>query len=174
MIICPVCKKEVPETANFCTYCGASLAAAPVAENQPPVQPQYTQPVQTQYIQPQYQQPQPAAPNKAFTIVGMALSIAGFATAIIGFFYILMFLMVEFGSMAFGMAIGFGMFSFPLSLVGLIMSNKARNAGVFNVFTKLGKIFGVIGVAISGANLFFGIVGLGSGDANSYYDGYYY
>lgn len=57
-MICPNCKKEIPDGTKFCTYCGAKLEDASA---QPAPQPQ---PAQAPAAQPA-QQPQPAAQQPA-------------------------------------------------------------------------------------------------------------
>ena len=190
MIIAPEVQVEAPQTQ----YVAPQPEQPQYAEPQQPVyaQPQYTQPqyapqqpqqpmynqpqyTQPVYNQPQYVAPQPSVPSKAKAIVGMALGAAGLFFAVMGFFYTLMFVAID-GAFAIGMAIGFGIFSMPLSLVGLIMSSKARNAGDISVFTKLGKIFGLVGTIVSGVNLIIGIIGAAVGEEaymNEYYKDYY-
>ena len=194
MYVCPNCNKQSETPANFCPRCGTAMIIAPEVQAEAPQQavpqpqyvapqpeqPQYAEPQQPQYTQPMYAQPQyvapqPSTPSKAKAIVGMALGAAGLFFAVLGFFYTLAFVAID-GAFAIGMSIGFGIFSMPLSLVGFIMSSKARNAGDRSVFTKLGKIFGLVGTIVSGVNLIVGIIGAAVGEEaymNEYYKDYY-
>lgn len=187
MIIAPEVQVEAPQQAvPQPQYVAPQPEQPQYAEPQQPqyVQPQYTQPQyapqqpmynQPMYVQPQYVAPQPSTPSKAKAIVGMALGAAGLFFAVMGFFYTLAFVAID-GAFAIGMSIGFGIFSMPLSLVGFIMSSKARNAGDRSVFTKLGKIFGLVGTIVSGVNLIVGIIGAAVGEEaymNEYYKDYY-
>ena len=164
MYICPNCNKQSEVPANFCTSCGTAMVMAP--DVQAPVQNAYQAPapVQPQYYQPTYNYPQqPAAPSKGKAITGMVLGIVGLVFSVLGFFYLMLFSATgpaeEVGAI---MAFACGFFGFPLSLVSMILSNSSRNNGDTTVFSKLGKIFGLIGVILSGLLLFIGFVGIGS------------
>ena len=181
MISAPVEVNEIPEQPQyaqpFAPQYSEQQYGAPPAPQQPiynqyvnnsaPVQPQYPQQQYNQpYGQPTYNQPvyyQPEAPSKAKAITGMALSAAGLLFAVMGFFDTLMSMGFD-GAYALGMSIGFGIFSLPLSLVGLIMSSKARSNGDMSIFTKLGKIFGLVGTILSGVTILFGIIGAAAGE----------
>ena len=81
MTTCMYCGGEVPESAKFCTNCGAALPVeAPVQQptyDQPYQQP-YQQPEQPQpYQQPAYQQPYGQAPAKSATML-IVLSVLEF------------------------------------------------------------------------------------------------
>lgn len=177
MYICPNCKKEFENLSNFCSYCGTPLTAAnevqevvePVITEVPaqPVQPQQpVQPVQPQYIPQQYAQPvqyvqpvQQPKPNfsKPKSIVGMALSIAGTVFAFIGFLYTIIFSELS-GDAAFFMAFFMSAFSMPLSIIGLKFSKENRRLGDTSAFTKVGKIFGIIGIVFTCIVLFIGLM----------------
>lgn len=189
MYICPNCNKQYEEPTNFCSNCGAAMTIAsepkveepkveiPVVEapeipateaptTEAPVIEAPKPPVAAEptYQPPFYQQPPQYAvqvnpPSKAKAITGMALSAAGLAFAFMGFLYTLIFMMVD-GAAGLGMSIGFGIFSLPLSLVGLIISGNNRNAGDRTVFSKIGKILGIVGVILSGVSFLIGFAGL--------------
>ncbi len=177
---------------------------APVAEqpvyNQPPVAeaPVYQQPVYQQPVaeQPVYQQPvaeqpvynqapvyqQNTAPEvegsaKVKGFIGMGLSIGGVVMATIGFIAMLS----NFNIIGVGFACGlvFGIFGLPLSIVGMILSGKAIEAGFVGTPTKLGKIFGLVGTILSGVSIFLSFISLAVADRVSYsvvediYDYYY-
>lgn len=184
MIIAPEVQVEAPQQAvPQPQYVAPQPEQPQYAEPQQPqyVQPQYTQPQQPIYNQPQYNQPmyaqpqyvapQPSTPSKAKAIVGMALGAAGLLFAVNGFLYTMIFMAKDGGEAGLAMALVFGFFSIPLSLVGLIMSAGTRKAGDTTIFSKLGKIFGLIGVILSGVTLLIGIVGLDY--TGSVHDDYY-
>ena len=177
MYTCPNCNHSSETPMNFCAKCGTQTVYTAPAPQAPayeaPQAPAYEAP-QPQYQEPIYAQPMPVnpnAPSKGKVITGMAFGIAGFALAILGFIYTLAFWDVDEGA-AFGMAIGFFMFSFPASLVGLILSSKNRNAGDDSTMSKLGKIFGLIGVILSGVSILLGIIALATYEPPRYYDYY--
>ena len=136
---------------------------APVTPPQPtytqpvtPPQPTYAPPVQPVYYQGTVQGPRVSMGMK---ITSMALSIAGLLFAVYGFFYTLVGLSEE--GMAFGMALVFGLFFAPFSIVGLALAGKCRSAGDTSAFSRVGKILGLIGVILAGFNLFLGMISLG-------------
>lgn len=137
-----------------------------------PAQPVYEQPVYSQpqaetydYTQPQYpMQPEPApqGSSKKKNIIGMILSISGISISAFSLLYSLIFLAASSSEYEMGLAafiFGIIMFcvSFPLSLIGLLLS---KNKGEPNTFAKVGKILGIIGLIISGLILLFGFIGL--------------
>lgn len=136
-------------------------------------QPVYEQPAQPQYQQPQYQQPaytqqpqyqyvqpvQVAAPSLGKVITGMVLSIAGIAFAGLGLLYTLMFLAVE-TEVAFAFSLVMSFFSFPLSIVGFILSKNNINQGSASAMSRVGKTLGLIGIILSGVMLFLGFIGI--------------
>ncbi len=133
---------------------------APTYEQPQYQQPQYQQPAYTQQPQYQYVQPvQVAAPSLGKVITGMALSIAGLAFAGLGLLYTLMFLAVE-TEVAFAFSLVMSFFSFPLSLVGFILSKNNVNAGSTSAMSRIGKILGLIGIIASGVMLFLGFIGI--------------
>ena len=187
MIIAPTPQTEAPEQPVYAEpqyaqpqygqpqYGQPQYAQPQYGQPQQPIynQPQYNQPM---YVQPQYVAPQPSTPSKAKAIVGMALGAAGLFSAVTGFLYTMIGMAIDGGEAGLFMAIFFGFFSIPLSLVGLIMSAGTRKAGDTTIFSKLGKIFGLIGVILSGVTLLIGSVGLdytgSSYDDYDYYDYY--
>ena len=188
MYICPNCNHTSETPANFCAVCGAKMVEsnpAPAVEQPVVEQPVVEQPVVEQPIYPYYNIPQqpmynpaPVGPSKAKMITGMALSIAGFAFAIIGLLYTVLFSIIE-GEAGFALSITFGIISTPLSIVGLVLSKSCINAGGTAIFCRLGKIFGLIGVILSGVSLFIGLIafvfdpGISDFDYDYYNDDYY-
>ncbi len=178
MYSCPNCTYQTEIEVNFCPLCGSKLVnnepapvAAPATEviqNEPvqPVEPvQPAQPVtysyqptlaaQPQYVpQPQYT-PQTQGPSLAMKIVGMALSIGGFFFAFLAFFSSMSILGYD---EAFVMAFVYSIFSLPISIIGLIFSIKGSSQGDTSAFSKVGKIFGIIGLALMGFILFVSLV----------------
>lgn len=192
MRTCPKCQSTVENDMIFCPHCGMELPAEPapaaptvviepqpVVEVQPVVeaqpqyqQPQYQQPQyqQPQYQQPQYQQPQyqyeaPKAPSKALKFVGMGLSIEGFATAVLFGLYSFIFSMIEEMAetgMGFGYAFCSLLIALPSCIIGMIFSNKCRDAGDLSTVTKVGKSLGLAGIIVSGVTFFIAILALGA------------
>ncbi len=144
--------------------------AQPTAPAEPtftaPAQPTYTAPEQPTYTVPTqpvtyYQPTVPAEkPHLALKIVSMALSIFGLLMAAYGGLYTLIGLVED--GMAFVFALIFGMFSVPASIVGLCLASKCRAAGDTSIFSRLGKILGMIGIIVAGANLLIGLLSIAS------------
>lgn len=162
MYICPRCNTQSEVPANFCPTCGAAMVMAatqqPDAPEQTAVQqttPSYNP---TTYTYPPYQQPA-NRPSKAKAIVSMSLSAAGLLFAFLGFIYTSIFMAVE-PEAGLVMAIVFGIFSLPLSIIGLCMASSVRRAGDTTVFSKLGRIFGIIGIIMAGLSMFIGFIGI--------------
>ncbi len=156
MYICPNCNAKTEEAVNFCSKCGTQMV---YAEPQP-IEPQ---PVAPQYQPAQAYQPVPAPvkkPHIAVKIVSMALSIEGFICAILGALYTLIGLIEP--AVAFLFSLIFGMVSLPFSIIGLCLGSKCTNAGDTSVFSRLGKIFGLIGIIVAGVSLFIGLISLGA------------
>ncbi len=166
MYICPNCNYTTEEVSNYCPVCGSK-----VVEVQPqPVQyEQYSQPQPVQYTQAdpyaqQYQyyaQPPVANVSKGKIIVGMILSIVGLAFGGFGLLYTFIGLATTEIGVALAMAIAFGIFSVPLSIVGLILSAGAQRQGSTSAMAKAGKILGLIGVIASGVMMLLGLMSLG-------------
>ena len=156
-----------------------AYTAQPTYAYQQPQQPVYQQaPQQPTYQQPTYQQPpqqywqQPTAysaptvpapaqegPSKGKVIVGMVLGIAGLAMASIGLLYTLALSFDAIGGFVFGFV--FSMFSTPLSLVGMIMSNGNISAGDTSSMSSIGKKLGLIGLILSVVMLLIAIGSIG-------------
>lgn len=152
MYVCSNCSNTSETPTNFCGQCGARMVEQ--APEQTPVPPVY-QPVPPVY----HSAPVPAGPNKGKQIVGMILGIAGFIFAIFDALYALIGLAAD-GVFGFSFSIAFAVFSLPLSLVGMVMSNKGLDAGCNSAFCRLGKRFGLLGVILTAVGLFFGFIGL--------------
>lgn len=146
---------------------------APVYTAPQPQAPAYTQPPQPTYTAPQPQQqywqqpvapvtPPAEAPSKGKVIAGMVMGIAGLALAAIGVLYTLIFAAGDVGEAALGFAFIWSMFSLPLSLVGMIMSNGNIAAGDTSAMSSVGKKLGLVGLILSGVMLFIGLVMVGA------------
>ena len=182
MYQCTKCKHTVEYTTNYCPICGAEtvqveyvVVSAPQAPTSAPEPQVICQPEPTPAPQPNYyyaqpvQAPQQKKPHIAKKIVGMALSIEGFLLAVVYFFYVVFFEAFDPGMGAvmafFGM-----MLTFPMSIVGLAMSNSCRNAGDTSKMTQVGKVLGIIGIGIAALYLVIGC----AGDISYVFDGFYY
>ena len=91
----------------------------------------------------------------------MSLSIGGLVFAAIGNLYTFLFGTIEMGigeeiGIGFAMAIVFGMFSLPLAIVGLCMSNKSLDAGDTSVMSALGRKLGIAGIIATAASFVYG------------------
>ncbi len=173
MYTCSKCDFKTETAINYCPECGGTMVYVQPAAQQSAeptyAPPTYSQPAYTQHSSNTYAPYQdvyttPTAPKKphlAFKIVSMALSIGGFVLALVTFFYTL-FGLIE-PPVAFVFSFIFSIFYSPLSIVGLILSNKCQNAGDNSAFSKVGKILGLIGVIIYGVSLFIGVMSLGAG-----------
>ena len=89
----------------------------------------------------------------------MAMAIGGMALAIIGLLYVLIGL-EEGDGFSFGLAIGFGIFSLPLSIVGRIMAGKSQEAGNTSGMCSTGRTLGLVGLIVSAVMFFFGFISL--------------
>lgn len=138
--------------------------AAPVYQApayQAPPAPTYQAPT---YQAPVYQAPIASEPvvsgsDKAKGIVGMALAIGGLFFAVIGLLYAIAFLEIEEG-MSLGMAIGFGIFSLPLSIVGKKLSASSAAAGNTSATCSVGNKLGLAGIIVSAVMFFFGFISI--------------
>jgi len=166
MYICPNCNYSTEESSNYCPVCGSQMV-----EVQP--QPVYQQPdpyaQQYQAYNGYYQQAPAPQVSKGKIIVGMILSITGLVFAGLGLLYTFIGLATGAVGVALAMAIAFGIFSVPLSVVGLILSVGCLRDGAQSGMAKVGKILGLIGVIASGAMLLLGLMSLGFEDYG-YYD----
>ena len=97
--------------------------------------------------------------TKAQGFVGLGLSIGGLVFAIIGLIYCLS-LMGWDGVTAFGASIGYGIFSFPCSIVGKILASKSREAGNTSGACGAGSKLGVAGLVVSIVMMGFGFIAL--------------
>lgn len=147
----------------------------PVVAYQQPVQPEYQPPAYQQPVQPAYQQPvQPAQPmysyaaepvaeepSKGKTITGMILSIAGVALS--SYFFLMVLGLAESAEMGAGMGLVFSFFTIPLSLIGLLLSKNGTHT-----MNKVGKILGIVGLALSGTMFLFPLLAA-IGESPEYY-----
>lgn len=166
---CTQCNFETDKDITFCPMCGAKIEAPAPVQAEPvvvaPVNPTPVNPtpVNPTPVNPVYTAPVVSAPveepSLAKKIVGMALSASALMLAIYCLFYTVSAMDYD-GAFAFGYAIGFSIFSMPMGIVGLTMSNKNREQGDTSVFSLLGKIFGIVSVALTGLVLFIGFCGM--------------
>ena len=181
MNFCSNCGNPIAASSKFCSKCGAPVAAAPVVAEPVVAEPVYTAPVEPVYTapaepvytapaapaapvyaRPAQPQPQPQSVSKQakiFGFIGMGTGIGGLALAAMGVLYTLV-AMFEDGAAAFGMSIGFSIFSIPLSIAGMILSNKAREAGNNSAPPSVGAKLGLVGCIVSGVMIFLGFIGL--------------
>ena len=180
MNFCSNCGNQLAPSSKFCSKCGAPVAAAPVPVEPvyvapAPVEPVYAAPAEPVYAEPApvvepvaapvYARPQAPAQQtmtkktKIFGFVGMGTGIGGLALAAIGALYTLV-AMFDDGAFAFGLSIGFALFSVPLSIAGMILSNQSKEAGNESKVCTIGSIMGLVGVIGSGVMAFLGFIGL--------------
>ncbi len=151
---CPACETPAPEAAPVYTA-PAPTYAPPAPTYTPPV---YTPPV---YTPPAYPAPvETVVPTKAKVLgfVGMGLGIGSLVLAILGILYTLIGFAVD--GMGFGMSIGFGMFSMPLSIVGKILVNQSIEAGNNTTACSVGSKMSTAGLAVTCVMLALGFTSL--------------
>ena len=141
MSFCPYCGNPVADGSKFCTGCGK-----PVANQQESVVPA----VAAEIVVP--------VKTKVLGFVGMGLGIAGLFLAVLGTLYTLIGMGEE--GLGFGMAVGFGMFSMPASIVGKILSEKAAEAGFCGTPTRIGSKLGMFGIIATAVMLTIGLINL--------------
>lgn len=172
MYKCTNCNYSTDEVANFCPQCGTQLVEEKPVCEAPVEQVTYIQPEAVQQVQ-YYPMPEPVKkPSLAKKIVGMALSIESFAVSIFALLYTIMFTAIE-GVAGFAMAITFAICDLPPAIIGLVMSLGCINLGDRSVMSRLGKIFGIIAIALTALTLLIGFVSLFSGHS-VFNDPYYY
>lgn len=174
MAFCSNCGNQIDANTKFCGICGAPVEApvapaAPAAPATPvtPVQETYYQetPVQPTFVAPPpvmpvYQaEPVVSAKDKALGFVGMGLGIGGLFLAIFGIIYTLIGLSAEMG-MGFGMSIGFGIFTWPLSIVGKILCGRSQDAGNTSGACSAGAKLALAAIIVSAVMMFFGFIDL--------------
>ena len=183
MIFCSNCGAKLEDTSKFCTVCGTAVAQpAPAPAPQPapepaPVTPAYTMPTEPVYtapVEPSYAPPSaptystPVSPVYATVevptnvkiqgFVGMGLAIGGLFFAALG----LLCAMIGMGEegLGFGYSIGYGIFSWPLSIVGKILCGKSQEAGNISTPCSVGSKLGLVGIIVSAVMMFFGLINL--------------
>jgi hypothetical protein len=97
-------------------------------------------------------------PSLVKKIIGMALSIEGFVMAIITVLYSFIFIMAaigtgepEMGMVALVFTFIMAIIGLPGSIIGLVFSNKARNAGDTSAMSRIGKALGLAGIIVFAA-----------------------
>lgn len=163
MYICKNCNHTSETMLNFCPICGNAMVLEQPAEVQTPDT--YQNPVvfQNNVI---VNQPEPAKkPNLAKKIIGMALSIEGFVMAIITVLYSFIFIMAaigtgepEMGMVALVFTFIMAIIGLPGSIIGLVFSNKARNAGDTSAMSRVGKGLGLAGIIVFAASFVIAIL----------------
>ena len=153
---CINCGNPLSASDKFCSCCGAKV---PEVRQEVPVQP--VRPAQNdQYY---YSAVKPAQvelsrKDKVFGFVGMGLSIGGVFMAALGLIYT-MIGMIETGA-GFAISLIFGMFSVPLSIVGLKLTRRSKDAGNTSGTCTAGTATGIAGIAVSGLMAFLGFINL--------------
>lgn len=166
MKYCSKCGTAMDDNAVFCSACGekqAPTVAQPVynPENQVPVQtvePLYT-PAYDPNILPQKTV---SVKDKVFGFVGFGLSTFAFTFSIICFFMAAVSLESYVADPAI-ISFMYTILFFPCAIIGLIFSKKSREAGNEVVFTKLGKVFGIISIIVFAIVFFLAIIGISEG-----------
>ncbi len=131
--------------------------AAPAPTYAPPAAPTYSYPAPTGYAA--ASAPAVDAGTKAKGFVGMGLAIGGLVMAIIGIIACLA--SIDFDpAYAFGLTIGYGIFSFPLSIVGRILCNKSQEAGNTSGACSVGSKLGMAGLIVSIVMMGIGFIAL--------------
>ncbi len=163
MYICKNCNHTSETQLNFCPICGNAMVLEETAEAQTPDT--YQNPVvfQNNVV---INQPEPTQkPSLVKKIVGMALSIEGFVMAIITLLYAFIFIMAAIGTGETEMGMVALVFTFimaiiglPGSIIGLIFSNSARNAGDRSALSRIGKGLGLAGIIIFAATFVISIL----------------
>lgn len=147
MSFCPYCGNPIADGARFCTGCGKPVAAQQgAAACQEPV----AAAVATEIVVP--------VKTKVLGFVGMGLAIAGLFFAALGTLYALIGIGEE--GLGFGMAVGFGMFSVPCSIVGKILSEKSAAEGFYGTPTNIGSKLGLFGIIASAVMMTLGLINL--------------
>ena len=162
MYFCPNCGKTSETEVAFCSACGTAMKpqGVPTAPAAPVYAPVYA---------PATSQSAPASSKPALgkAIAGMAMGIAGFVFALLGILYVFMGLTAE-PALGFGFSIGFGIFSLPLSIVGMVLSKGAINEGSTSSMASVGKKLGTAGMIVSFVMLFLGFIALIGADPYYY------
>ena len=152
-----------PEAPAYTAPAAPTYTAPEAPAYTAPAAPTYTAPTYTAPAAPTWnapaQQAEVSGGDKAKGIVGMAMAIGGMALAIIGLLYVLIGL-EEGDGFSFGLAIGFGIFSLPLSIVGRIMAGKSQEAGNTSGMCSTGRTLGLVGLIVSAVMFFFGFISL--------------
>ena len=169
MYVCFNCDYKTETQSKFCPHCGQPMAIVqrekPVTTHMPerpaPVRPTYTPPTYT-YVPPTYYYPTPARPEPCEVpigkkIVGMVLAIVGMVMAFAGFFVTAMEMDYRYGE-PFTYAFAYSILSFPGSIVGLNLSNQNREDGDTSGFSMVGRVMGIIGIALMAFTMFLGFV----------------
>ena len=163
MYICPNCANKSETATNFCSLCGSRMVEqipeAPSTYQPEPQDYDIPQPRQQVFTAEPVARPVATGPSKGKQIAGMGVAIGGFVFGIFDAIYSSIFMFAP-APAGFIFAMIFSMFSLPLSLVGLIMSNKCIDQGATAKPSFLGKKFGLVGVILTAASLFMGFINL--------------
>ena len=174
MFFCSNCGAKLEDGSKFCTTCGTPVAPAAEPATQPvveevPVAPVYSAPVEPVYappsaptysapVSPVYATVEVPTNVKIQGFVGMGLAIGGLFFAALG----LLCAMIGIGEegLGFGYSIGYGIFSWPLSIVGKILCGKSQEAGNTSTPCSVGSKLGLAGIIVSAVMMFFGLINL--------------
>ncbi len=153
MSYCINCGNQLTENDKFCNACGTKVSEAAPEVNT------YAQ----ETVQPYYVPAKPAeivvsTKDKVLGFVGMGLSIGGLVFAIFGIFATLIGMAEE--GIGFGMSIGYGIFSLPLSIASKILAGQSKNAGNTSAAVSVGSGIGLAGIIVSGVMLLLGFINL--------------
>ena len=159
---CPFCGAQIPDGAAFCPNCGAPSTPQQAEQQQTVLngQPQAPGPQYQQQPQaapdPQYQQ-QPYTPYQSTVPVQQPISARCRTFGIISFVLGICSIVFCWIGIFPGAGIGLGLFMIACAIVGLVFSGISRRAGQFTL-AKLGKIFSIIGLVLSGICWIIGII----------------
>ena len=146
MKICTKCNKSFEDNMNFCAVCGSELTEftpAPAAVEAAPCENEVKK------------------VGLGAKIAAMVLSITGVELAPFSFIYTYIY-----GLFSAAMGVGYVSLIIAIlcsvlmipSIIGFALSLKNIKNGDSSVFTKIGKIFGLIGIILIGVLIFMGIV----------------
>ncbi len=155
MSFCSNCGNPLNQDNKFCPNCGNLIP--PKSTPPTPAEPIYYEPSTPVYVA--TATPVVSTKAKVLGFVGMGLSIGGLVMAALGLLYT--FIFMGFGEgLSLIYALIFGFFSFPLSIVGGILSNNSMNMGNYSTPCSVGSKLCIVGIILSAVMLFFGFLSL--------------
>lgn len=90
----------------------------------------------------------------------MGVAISGLALAVLGLLYTFIGMATEEAGLAFGMSVGFGLFSLPCSIVGRMLCCNSVSMGNCSNSCSVGSKMGIAGIIVSAVMLFLGLITL--------------